>query len=299
MMCPDLVSEWHPTKNWPKTPENISHGSGYKAWWILEYTDQKTGKTFIFEWQAAVYHRSKGQGCPFLTGKKIYPGFNDLATICPEVGNQVHPTKNDGKNASDIFAYSGKEIWWIFPYDDPETGKHFDFEWQASPATRVKTPGCPFLSNQRRWIGFNDFKTKYPDIAAQWNYELNEKGPEYYMPNSREEVWWIYHYENPKTGEHFDFEWQARITNRVQDNGGCPALSSNIVYEGYNDLATLRPDLATEWDWKKNKVEPNEVTLYSNKKRWWICPKCGKSWFAAPAKRAHGQECSCVKYNSF
>ena len=44
---------------------------------------------------------------------------------------------------------------------------------------------------------------------------------------------------------------------------------------------------------KKNKIKPNEVTLYSNKKRWWICPKCDKSWFASPAKRANGQECSC------
>lgn len=293
--CPELVKEWHPTLNGDKTPESVSFGSGYMAWWILEYNDPKTNKIFVFEWPAAVYHRSKGEGCPFLTGKKVYPGFNDLSTICPEIGKQVHPTKNGNRTALDIVAYSNKKIWWIYPYDDPDTGKHFDFEWDASPASRIDSKGCPFLSNQRLWIGFNDLKTKYPRIASEWNYELNKKKPEDYMPNSRDKVWWIYPYDDPITGKHFDFIWQARITHRVQDDSNCPFLSNQAVFKGFNDLATKRPDLAEEWDFEKNKITPDAVTLYSNKKRWWKCQKCGKSWYAAPSKRAYGQGCRCLQ----
>lgn len=292
--CPELIKEWHPTKNGDKTPYNISYGSGYKAWWILSYDDPRTGKGFQFEWQSAVYHRSKGEGCPFLASKKVYPGFNDLATICPELINQVHLTKNGNLTASDIIAYSNKKIWWMFSYNDPKTNKHFDFEWEATPASRIASPGCPFLSNQRLWKGFNDLKTKYPRIASEWNHKLNEKEPEDYMPNSREKVWWLFPYDDPISGNHYDFVWEARITNRVQDNSGCPYLSNNAVWKGFNDLASKRPDLAEEWDYEKNKkILPDSITLYSNKKRWWKCQRCGKSWYASPAKRANGQECKC------
>lgn len=43
----------------------------YKAWWILKYHDLKTGKEFVFEWKAAVYHRTMGEGCPYLAGKRF------------------------------------------------------------------------------------------------------------------------------------------------------------------------------------------------------------------------------------
>lgn len=297
---PELISEWHPTLNEDRTPYNTSYGSGYKAWWILQYYDPKVNKMFVFEWRASVYHRTKGEGCPYLAGKKVCVGFNDLATICPELKEQVHPEKNSGLRATDIFAYSNKKIWWLYPYDDSITGKHFEFEWQASPASRIKSRGCPFLSNQRIWPGFNDLKTRYPKVASEWNYKRNEKNPDEYMPNSKEKVWWLYLYDDPESGKHFEFEWESRITNRVQDGGGCPFLSNNAVWTGFNDLATKRPDLAEEWDFEKNgNVTPDKITLYSNKKRWWKCFRCGKSWYASPAKRAEGQECKCLNYIVF
>ena len=40
----------------------------------------------------------------------------------------------------------------------------------ASPASRISNSGCPYLSSNRRWPGFNDLKTIAPDLAAQWNY---------------------------------------------------------------------------------------------------------------------------------
>ena len=178
---PELIKEWHPTLNKDKTPYNTTCGSGYKAWWILRYYDAQTGKIFDFEWQAAVYHRSKGEKCPYLAGKKVYTGFNDFATICPELKKQVHPEKNKGLKSTDILAFSNKKIWWLYLYNDSNTGKHFDFEWEATPASRIANSGCPFLSNQRIWSGFNDLKTRYPRIASEWNYKKNKKKPEEYI----------------------------------------------------------------------------------------------------------------------
>ena len=48
----------------------------------------------------------------------------------------------------------------------PKTGKHFDFEWEAKICNRVKDKECPFLSNKRVWVGYNDLKTTHPKVAA-------------------------------------------------------------------------------------------------------------------------------------
>lgn len=291
--APDIASEWHPTKNGTLTPRDVTVRSGRRVWWLLPYDDPETGRHFDFEWEATIDKRVSGRGCPYLAGKIVYSGFNDFETKAPELAKQWSP-KNP-KQPSETFAYSNKKVWWVYPYDDPVTGEHFDFEWEATPASRLKTPGCPFLSNQRVWPGFNDLQTKNPKLAAEWHPTQNGTlTPDAVMPNSREKAWWLYPYDDPVTGKHFDFEWQASVYMRNKGDG-CPFLSNNGVWPGYNDLATLNPDLAKEWHPTKNrKLTPQNVSAKSNKKVWWLCPKCGKSYRMAISHRSEGQQCDCM-----
>ena len=54
-------------------------------------------------------------------------------------------------------------------------------------------------------------------------------------------------------------------------------------------LATLHPDLAAQWDPKKNgALTPEDVTAGSGARPWWICPNCGHSWAAYVYSRAGG-----------
>lgn len=42
--------------------------------------------------------------------------------------------------------------------------------------------------------------------------------------------------------------------------------------KGEIDLANLNPELTKEWNHKKNgNLKPNDVTVSSGKKVWWIC----------------------------
>ena len=53
---PDVVAQWHPTKNGDFTPDHISGGSHRKMWWVCEKAH---------EWQATVSSRTYGgTGCP-------------------------------------------------------------------------------------------------------------------------------------------------------------------------------------------------------------------------------------------
>lgn len=45
-------------------------------------------KHFDFEWKATITKRNNQRGCPYLRGKAVWAGFNDLATINSELAVQ-------------------------------------------------------------------------------------------------------------------------------------------------------------------------------------------------------------------
>ena len=265
---PELAKEWHPTKNKSLKPSDVSWCSGKKVWWYLSYDDLKTGKHFDFEWEAIIASRVKGNGCPYLKGRKVLKGYNDLETLYPELAAEWHPTKNNGLKPDEVTTNSNKKVWWYLPYDDPKTGKHFDFEWEATISNRVLGNGCPYIDGKKVLKGYNDLATLRPELAKEWHPTKNNGlRPDEVAANSNKRVWWYLSYDDPKTGKHFDFEWEATISKR----GNCPYLWGQAVWKGYNDLATLRPDLAKEWHPTKNgTLTPDKVTCGSKKIVWWM-----------------------------
>ena len=66
-------------------------------------------------------------------------------------------------------------------------------------------------------------------------------------------------------------EWEASIVGRAKSNYGNPIKSGYQVLKGYNDLATLRPDIASEWNYERNgNLKPDMVTCGSQRKVWWV-----------------------------
>ncbi len=264
---PRLLKEWHPSKNVGITPMNGRLKDN--VWWYLPYDDPETGKHFDFEWQANINNRIRGNGCPFLSGQAVWPGFNDLATKRPDLAAQWHPTKNGDKTPETVTCGCKAKVWWYLRYFDSETGRYFEFEWPATINNRVKGTGCPYLSGQAVWPGFNDLATKRPDLAAQWHPTKNGDLLPMHIPcNYHKKVWWLYPYDDPVLG-HFDFEWEASPNTRMTEPG-CPFLEGNGVWPGYNDLLSRNPLVASQFHPTKNgNVSPKEISFASNKKYWW------------------------------
>src|SRR5437868_12172686 len=93
---PEVVQEWHPTKNGGLTPNEVSGGSHLKIWW-------KCPKGTDHEWQATVKSRtgSNRNGCPYCRGFKVSM-TNSLAALFPKVAAEWHPTKNSGRTPEQI-----------------------------------------------------------------------------------------------------------------------------------------------------------------------------------------------------
>ena len=298
---PEIAKEWHPFKNGDLKPTDVTFNSIKKVWWWLPYDDPKTRKHYDFEWEATVSNRTAGNGCPYLSGRAVWPGFNDLATVNPKLAKEWHPFRNGDLKPTEVTAFSHEKVWWYLPYDDAKTGKHYDFEWEDIIETRNSGIGCPYLTGARVWVGYNDLATTNPELAREWHPTKNGNlKPEDVTAGSHQKVWWLFPYDDPKTGKHFNFAWEATIDGRSRGNG-CPYLSIHPeVWKGFNDLKTLNPELAREWHPTRNgNLKPTDVTVSSGQKVWWYLPyddpKTGKhfdfEWPATVHSRSKGNGC--------
>lgn len=261
---PELLREWHQTKNAPLTPEGITYGSKRSVWWKCEKGH---------EWQAMVYTRSgAGSGCPYCMGKKAWPGENDLASQRPDLAAQWHPTKNRDRTPADVTVGGHYKAWWIC-----EKGH----EWQAIVKSRaINGTGCPVCTNRKLTPGENDLAATHPELARQWHPTRNGAlTPRDVVAGSRRKVWWI-------CGK--GHEWQATILSRAGNGAGCPVCAGKVVIPGENDLASLFPDIAAQWHPDRNgQLTPENVAPYSNKKVWWRCP-LGHDYAASVGARTVG-----------
>lgn len=201
---PELTKEWHPTKNVDISPSEVSFGSSKIVWWKCS----KCG----YEWQATLKSRSKGNGCPFCSGRTIIPGGNDLAARFPQIAKEWHPTKNGNLTPYSIAPGSHTKVWWQC------VNGH---EWQASPNHRTsKTRNCPYCcANPKVLTGTNDLASKYPNLAKEWHPTKNGSlTPDNVTAYSSKRVWW----KCPK-----GHEWRTAVNHRA--NGSqCPICSGGM-----------------------------------------------------------------------
>ena len=99
-----IAAQWLAERNGALTPQTVSPYSNRRVWWRCELGH---------EYQAAVSARTmNGSGCPYCTGRKVLPGFNDLATAEPKLASQWHPTLNGALTPEMVTAGSHKKVWW-------------------------------------------------------------------------------------------------------------------------------------------------------------------------------------------
>lgn len=263
-----LLEEWHPEKNGSLTPADVTHGSRRRVWW-------KCARGH--EWEAIVKSRTNGTGCPYCANRMLRPGENDLATVYPELAAQWHPTRNGDLRPENVLYGSYKKVWWIC-----EKGH----EWVASIVARTSSShGCPVCSGKMVIEGHNDLRTAYPELAAQWHPTKNQwLTPEQVTPYSNKKAWWVC-----EKGH----EYQAIIASRTGAGSDCPYCTGKKVMVGFNDLATVDPELAKQWHPQMNgNLTPEMVTVGSHKKVWWICPD-GHVWKAVVYSRAGKRQSGC------
>jgi hypothetical protein len=197
----ELAAEFALELNDGLTPEQLVAGTHRKLWWHCQ-----SGHSY----QASGLKRSgEGTGCPFCARKKVLPGFNDMATIAPQLVPHFHPTKNAPATPETLAPRTNKTLWWRC-----EIGH----EYRAKAGNRLQAGGlgCPVCSNHQVLAGFNDLATTRPDLARSWHPTKNgETTLQMVLAGTNKKVWWL-------CDE--DHEWFADISLRARGRG-CPSCA--------------------------------------------------------------------------
>lgn len=198
---------------------------------------------------------------------------NSILTKDPKIIKYWDNSKNGNISIEYVNYGTITKYWWKCPTCDKS--------WQRLPIKMIGK-GCPYCEGTLLDEGFNDLATKHPELICEWDNELNVNPPYKYACHSNKKVHWIC------SNGH---KYLASIDKRVLGRG-CPICSNRKVVVGINDLKTLMPELASEWNYEKNNsLRPESISKGSKKKVWWKCNACGHEWKAYVYNRVRGDGC--------
>lgn len=249
---PDIAQEWDFERNYPLTPSDVMPSSRGKYWF-------KCNK-YPHSYQSTLYQKTgTNSGCPYCSSEKVLVGFNDLATLRPAILKEWNYAKNTDITPQQVTIGSKHKVWWKCLLCN------YSYQAQIVNRTKANPSACPYCSNKKALSGYNDLQTLFPDIAKEWDFERNTKKPSEVYAKSHEYAYWVC-----QKGH----SYRTKIYLKTEkDKMECPICVNKIVEPGINDLATLRPDIAKDWDYEKNgDLTPSMVACgYSSKSIWWKC----------------------------
>ena len=328
---PELIKEWHPTKNRDSLPEHYMGGSHEKVWWLCEKGH---------EWSAQIKSRASGVGCPYCAGKKVLVGFNDLQTKFPELAKEWHETKNGQLTPTQITYGSGKSVWWKC-----KNGH----EWSAAVCNRTIGRGCPVCASRRRTSFpeqaiFYYIKQAFPDAINGYK-EAFDKGSmelDIFIPQINVGIEYdgkAFHSETHnrirdakkyrickskgimliRITDKIQYEIMTNCDHKIEipkaDDFHLSYAISKLLFKlnkparvdvaasrldilKYltsfdNSLEEIFPELAQEWHYDKNGFQPSNIHPGSCEKVWWKCKKCGHEWKTSPSERTGRDKTGC------
>ena len=279
---PDVAEEWDYEANYPLRPENFSPFSNERVSWICKYC----GKKWVTSINTRTANNSQGcRTCALRNSREKQKqdklqNNGSLYDLFPELMEEWNYEIN-AINPKEVLPWSNEKASWKC--------KKCGFEWETEIRYRTKGHGCLRCSHQAVEPGLDDLATLYPEIAEEWDYEKNDMSPTEVAPKSNKIVSW----KCSKCGHN----WDAMINSRVSKKAGCPCCSGRVPKEGMNDLATLYPELASEWNYEANLKDPTKYVTGSHYVASWKCSNCGHIWEKEIRRRIKHPECPVCHIN--
>ena len=269
------------------------------VYWVCDF-----GKNHSYPMQ--IKKKTAGHKCPYCQNKKILPGFNDLQTRYPNIAKDFCSELN-GITPDKLMPYNKTKYKWKCP----ECGLIYECssKERVSPSFLYK---CPCCSGHKVFLGINDLETwckknNRLDILEEWDNDRNKIKPSEITPNSTKLIFWKCKY--------CGHIYKKSPNNRMYS--GCNncridrlKISSYLVrenksYQLGNTILNKSPENFLQIDFFNiirnfDYINLHKMPVYSNKKIFWICNNCNKSFFMSPAHKILSNEsCSlCYKHSS-
>ncbi len=267
---PELLKEWHPTKNKGLKPESFQKGSGKTIWW-------KCAKHH--EWATSIRTRAvRGAGCPECSkGKtsqqevkiKFYleQYFKDTEVV-------ISSTKVANRQIDVIVTYLDKQI--HIEYDGGQWHKNVEKDYERDSFLLENVP------NLIKIIRIRDQKCpKYLDKNAQIEIiELRNKEINALFDAINKALTLI--------GKSFNL-----LVGEIKRTSKDELLIREffITEKTKKSISITHPILAAQFHPSKNgALQPSEISRGERLKLWWICGK-NHEWEANIRNRIRGSNC--------
>jgi hypothetical protein len=184
--------------------------------------------------------------------------------------------RNHPLTPEQVTAGSHRKVHWICP------NKH---SYVAEVKSRSNGTGCPVEAGKQVLAGFNDLASQCPGIADEWDEQKNYPLTSAQVTvSTNKKYFWLC-----PNGH----SYQASVNSRTGGNTKCPVEAGQQVLAGVNDLSSQRPDIAADWDDKRNyPLTSAQVTVGTSKKVHWFCSK-GHSYLARVSDRTKPDGTKC------
>lgn len=226
------------------------------------------------EYQASPRDREIGDNiCPYCNERKAIRGVNDLVTLKPDIVPEFSPRNN--KNPEDIIADSENIYYWICPhchgeYTYPVKDRHYNDD------------SCMYCNNRRVLAGFNDLATKKPELLSEYS-DRNEKSASQVLYTTVMPALW----KCPACNGEYNYP----VKDRELNDNSCPYCNNKTVLPGYNDLATIKPELISEYS-NKNERPITQILGNMQSPVLWTCPNChGDYYYSVKDRRLNDNVC--------
>lgn len=264
---PELVPEWHSTKNGATDPRGVICVSGTPRWWLC-----RDGH----EYRATPKARRNGSGCRTCTRRvrRECGPETSLAATHPEIAKHWHPTKNGDLRPSDVLSGSGRRVWW-----QCDAGHEREQVVANRRRTVVLCQECEISPRSEA----ESMYCTHPELAAELHPHRNG------AITARNSIaatpvllWWRCACGN---------EWRTSGNRRISGRGGCRRCRNRLIVPGKNDMATTHPVLAKELHPGRNGgLTPANLPAGTTRHLWWRCSK-RHVWEATGVQRVGGTGC--------
>lgn len=245
-----LKSQWHPVKNNGLTLDDFTLSSKAKAWWVCDKGH---------DYESVIGNRYRGSGCPYCANKKVFKGFNDLASLYPDIAQELNVSRNSVK-ADEIIAGGQTKLWWVCD---------MGHEWEAAVKDRIRGNKCPYCSNKKILQGFNDLATTYPSLLSDWDYDKNTILPTEISAGSDRKVFW-----KCNNGHSYDMKVHKKRIGQK-----CPYCSGKRYDKESVSFSSKYPNLYNMFVKSFNKgIVFDELNANDDEEIIWFHERCGRTF---------------------
>jgi hypothetical protein len=250
-----------------------------------EYWWKCSESSFAHSYKSSVKARIANRRCPYCSGTKILPGFNDWKTLYEvelmdllwdykkNVDSNGYPIEPENLGVDD------REMrYWKCLKGDHERVISISSAIQGWRLGKT----CRTCAGFRAVSGVSDIPAMFPELLTRLNPSLHHDGDlNGVHPGSELEFNWVC--EN-------NHEWRRSIREEIRAKG-CSKCIGKQVWEGHTDIASQHPRLASEFASDLNldtdgiPLLPSNVHQGSNTAFWWRCVEHQHIWRTSVQKR--------------